>query len=206
MAKNKNWQPISFPKLIWDEGKLEEPLDELCQYAIATAEQARQWYEDWRPRKKYSAWLVRVLAILATGAAGIIPLLGPILSEATGNQSGVPGINPLWSSVALAIAALFVLFDRFWGFSSAWVRYLHTAQELAHETDRFRMQIEKAKLAWMSSGPTSTTAKEMIDMCESFVGMVHEIVGNETKDWATEFRAAIKQIDAGSKPSSQRKP
>ena len=45
--------------------------------------------------------------------AGIIPILAQILTE-----NGKPRIQPAWASVALGIAAAFVLLDRFFGFSS----------------------------------------------------------------------------------------
>jgi low affinity Fe/Cu permease len=53
--------------------------------------------------------------------AGVLP----VLSQIFGAGSSVK-IQPAWAAVALAIAVSLVALDRFFGFSSAWARYMAT--------------------------------------------------------------------------------
>jgi low affinity Fe/Cu permease len=58
--------------------------------------------------------------------AGVLPVLSQILDA---GSSGIV-IQPAWATVALAIAAALIVLDRFFGFSSAWARYMVTGQAI----------------------------------------------------------------------------
>ncbi|UCC29342.1 MAG: SLATT domain-containing protein [Phycisphaerales bacterium] len=195
MAMQEGWGFDELPELLWKNGQLAEPLAKLCDYAIGTARNFERWYIRKRKWKKHWASILRSLAIVAAAAAGVIPLLGQIFAETA--ESGAPStwLNPLWSGVALAFAALFVLFDRFWGYTSGWVRYVLAAAALCQETDMFQFDMESAKVSWGDEGPTREEAKALIGECKDFLRRVHTIVRRETDTWALDFQRVVKQID-----------
>ena len=204
MAQTEDWKRREFPKLEWRDGELDKSLGALCGYAIGTGEDAQGWYERKLPWKRRLASALRFLAIVATAAAGVIPLLGHIYNEKSTNGS-TPLIDPLWSGVVLAVAALFVLFDHFWGYTSAWVRYLLTSQELAQELDEFRVDLQNEKVSWDAKGPDRKSVLKVIKMCRSLVLRTHTIVRNETNEWAKEFRAIVKRMDEATKAARKTK-
>lgn len=54
------------------------------------------------------------------------------------------GIDRVWASIVLGIAAGLVMLDRFFGFSTAWVRYISTELHLRQILDEFRLDWETA--------------------------------------------------------------
>jgi low affinity Fe/Cu permease len=70
--------------------------------------------------------------------AGVLPVLSQILGE---GSSVV--IQPAWATVALAIAVALVALDRFFGFSSAWARYMATGQAISAALNQFRLDWQK---------------------------------------------------------------
>ncbi len=200
MAGTKDWVPRQFPELTWNAGKQAESLALLCEYCIGTSKDARDWYERWRGPKKSAASALRLLAIVAAAVAGVIPLLGQIIPKTIGDQQVIPGINPLWSGVALAFAALLVLLDQFWGFTTGWVRYLLASQELAQELDMFCIDIEKEKISWDAGAPKPEEALATIEKCKDFLEGIHTIVRDETNEWAKDFKAVVAKLDKAAKP------
>jgi len=126
--------------------------------------------------------------------AGIIPILAQILTE-----NGKPRIQPAWASVALGIAAAFVLLDRFFGFSSAWMRYIATKLNIRQLTQEFQLDWEADKTAWLGAEPTSDQLRSTLARFKAFVTQINTIVRQETDAWIQEFQSTLKQIDEAAK-------
>src|ERR1039458_5137150 len=120
IMKSEALKPKAFPKLVWKPGAFTEPLGLLFDYVATKAEGTIYWYFDKRRPMRLGARIFRGGAVLATAIAGMIPLL----SEICMRKDATRAIHPLWSAVAIAVAATLVLLDKFWGCSSAWVRYM----------------------------------------------------------------------------------
>jgi hypothetical protein len=185
------------PELSWDQRHANESLDNLFAYVAKKAEDAINWYYAGRKRKRLIGSALRYGVILSTAAAGIIPILGTIYKH-----NNIPAIEPAWSAIAIAIAALMIAFDKFGDFTSGWVRYILAAQELnqALENFRFTWEIEKLKL----STPAKTEETQaMIAKCKEFLLQVQAIVDKETQKWVAEFQSAIKEIDEAAKIAAE---
>ena len=83
--------------------------------------------------------------------------------------TGRPSIPPGWATVALAIAGLLVLLDRFWGFTSAWVRFMLSQQELGEALRQIDPMWEQDKISWDGPEPTIKQATAMIANCKAFM-------------------------------------
>lgn len=108
-------------------------------------------------------------------------------------------MNTLWGSLLLAGAGILVLLDRFWGCTSAWVRYVRAAQELSGALDAFRIDLESHKLFSDRGEPDAEQAQAMIERCRAFLVQVRSIVRKETDAWAAEFQNVLAQIEGATR-------
>lgn len=198
--KPKDLTPNEFPKIVWEQGKLAEPLEQLFACVVKEANDAIAWYNIRRKPKQYGGQILRVGALIFAAVAGLVPVLGEIFQH---NER--PGIPPGWATVALAIAGLLVLLDRFWGFTSAWVRFLLAQQELGEELRRFEFDWAKDKISWSGTEPNILQATAMIISSKTFIMQVHAIVRRETNLWASEFQNAITMVDQTARAADQTK-
>jgi SMODS and SLOG-associating 2TM effector domain 2 len=199
--KPKDLTPNEFPKIVWEQGKLAEPLEQLFACVVKEANDAIAWYNIRRKPKQYGGQILRVGALIFAAVAGLVPILGEIFQD-NGHR---PGIAPAWATVALGIAGLLVLLDRFWGFTSAWVRFLLAQQELSEELRSFEFDWAKDKISWGGTEPTTQQATAMIVSSKTFIMQVHAIVRRETNLWASEFQNAITMVDQTAKAADQTK-
>lgn len=188
-------KPVPFPSLSWAPEDRTKALAELVGYATGEAERAIDWYY-WK-RRRAQRWGrgLRLGAILTSSAAGVTPLLSELIVE-----NGRPAIEPLWAALLLAAAGILVLLDRFWGCTSAWVRYMQAAQEITEALDAFRMDWESHRLLWDGMEVDVEQAQATISRCESFLTHVRSVVRTETDTWATEFHKVLEQIESATRP------
>jgi SMODS and SLOG-associating 2TM effector domain 2 len=197
--KPKDLTPNEFPKIVWEPGKLAEPLEELFACVVKEANDAIAWYNIRRKPKQYGGQILRVGALIFGAIAGLVPILGEIFQD----NERRPGIAPAWATVALGVAGLLVLLDRFWGFTSAWVRFLLAQQELSEALRNFEFDWAKEKILWAGTEPNIPQATAMIVSSKTFILQVHSIVRRETNLWASEFQNAITMVDQTAKAENQ---
>ena len=193
--KPRDLESVPFPRLSWALEDRTKSLSALVGYATSEAERAIDWYY-WK-RRSMQQWGrgLRLGAVLATSLAGLTPLLSELLE-----RNGHSLINPLWAALLLTVAGILVLMDRFWGCTSAWVRYTLAAQEISAALDAFRIQWESHKLLWDGLQLDVEQAQATIDSCQAFLDRVRSIVRTETDTWATEFHKVLEQIEGGTRP------
>jgi hypothetical protein len=171
----------SFPdNLTWtDAATAETSIGEIYKYAVGFSKGSIEWYQDRRRPKRVAGFLLRVAALVATFAAGFVPL---------SKQLGGPDIPPEVSTVLLALAGLFVSIDRLGGFTSGWVRYMLAQQRIERAKDTFHMEWNSLKLA-------GGERHALLDRATAFLAVIGKIVDDETKEWATEFQNALNELE-----------
>jgi hypothetical protein len=196
--KPENLTSADFPSLSWQPNQLSEELAKLFAYATGEATRAIAYYAAKREPKKLGARVLRLGAIFATTVAALIPVFSQIFERA-----GKPIIAPAWSTVAAGIAVLFILLDKFWGFTGAWVRFMVTEQVLAEALTAFRINSESKKLAWGGKEPSQEQAREMVAEYQAFLAKIHKIVQAETTTWVTEFQGVVAQQEQAAKAAGK---
>lgn len=186
--KVEDLKPKDFPTLTWEAGKLAKQLDQLTAYAMHQAQSAIDWYFYKRQWRRYFCRICRIGAILLTAFTGMLPLINEIFKDQH-------LLHPLWSAVALALAATLIMLDRVYGFTSGWIRYLLTAQQITQALDAFRLDVERQKLSWGNLEPTPEQAQMLLEQTQTFLKQVNGFVHNETKTWADNFTEAARQLD-----------
>jgi len=151
------------------------------------AETAIAWYLRSKRPKQRLARSLRGGAIGLAALAGLIPMLA--------QMSTSRAIDPVWASIVLGIAAALVVLDRFFGFTTGWIRYISTELHLRQILDEFRLDWEAEVASWKSATPTDEQVQKALARCRAFVTQVNGIVREETNLWVAEFQDTLKQLD-----------
>lgn len=145
------------------------------------------WYlKAKHPKQRLARW-IRSTAIGLAALAGIIPMLAEI--------PRFEGIDPVWASIVLGVAAALVMLDRFFGFSTAWVRCISTELHLRQILEEFRLDWEMERAGWKNSTLTDEQVQKALTSCRTFVAKVNAIIVEETNLWVAEFQDNLKQLD-----------
>lgn len=179
--------------LNWDSKNADVSLNKLYEFACDEGKRTEDWYWKKTGEKKRWAMLLRVVAIMAVTAAGIIPILSPIFKDA----KDFPIINPIWSSLAIAIGTAALGLDKFFGFSSGWIRYVTSALNIKAWLIEFKFDWEqyRATIAYAKDTDTEAQLQIMITKCSMFAIKIATAVQEETKQWAQEFQSSLSTLD-----------
>jgi hypothetical protein len=177
--KSKNdikWKTLG-ANLQWDQP--DESLNKIYDYVVEFSDNSISWYQSRRsPKRILGVWL-RLSALFATTLAGLVPL---------SNQLGLGTIPPVWSTVLIALAGIFVSIDSLMGNTSGWVRYMLAQQKVERLRDAFLLDWNSQKLA-------KTKPQDMLENAKIFLLAVGKVIDDETQEWATEFQNAIKEME-----------
>jgi hypothetical protein len=179
--------PPPIEGLRWDEASCEASLAAVYQHVAGGAETAIAWYLRAKRPKQHLAAGIRGGAICLAALAGIIPMLAEI--------PRFKGLDPVWASIVLGLAAALVMLDRFFGFSSGWVRYISTELHLRQILDEFRLDWETQKAGWKAAALSDEQVQKALAICHAFAAQVNGIVREETNLWVAEFQDSLKQLD-----------
>ncbi len=171
------WQTLN-PDLQWDTAR-DESLSKMYQYVVAFSDNTILWYQSRRRPKRRMGFGLRLGALLATAAAGLVPLSENLIAVK---------IAGAWSTFLLATAGVFVSVDLFGGFTSGWVRYMLAQQKIERLRDAFLLEWNVLKAA-------QTDVKGMLERAKTFLLAVGKVVDDESQEWATEFRNALKEME-----------
>jgi hypothetical protein len=177
--------PDHLEPLDWTAARAEESLSSLRRHVVGRGERAISWYRTARrPKKAWATWL-RMGAILFGGAAGVIPII----------SQTYPQLYPGWASIALALAAIMIATDRFFGYSRAWMRFMQAEQQIQRALDGFEMEWEEARAARSGNAPTATQVQDAVARAKGLLARIGAIEGSETDVWVAEFARSIERVD-----------
>jgi hypothetical protein len=197
-ATGGDLRPANLQALSWEPQQCAESLGAIFQFATGEAQAAISWYLHAKRSKKLFARSIRAGAILAGATAGVIPIVTQIYT-----LNGAPLIAPATASVLLAIAATLVVLDRFFGFSSSWMRFIAAEIRIRKVLQEFQMEWEMERASWIGNAPTADQVQRMLARCKAFVSEVNAIVNEETSTWIEEFQRALVQIDEAARTKAE---
>lgn len=166
----------------------EDYLDFIIRYSRGIAKNAHDWYALEKKRKQWMAKFFRALVIISTAVAGILPILSQIFV-----RNGVSVIPPAWASVAIGFGAMLILFDRFFGFSSGWMRFIGAMTRIRTAINEFDLEYAHLKLSREVDDKEKT--EEIVALCKKLIARVNGIVTEETLRWDEEFKTALGKLD-----------
>ena len=183
--------PETNADFVWDAADVDGSLARLKAFAASRAGEAVSYYRRVRTPKKWWAIRLRVLSLVFAGTSGILPLLSQIFTDSQGR----PVVAPAWASVFLALAAGAIAIDRYFGFSSAWMRFMASELKISRTLDQFELDWEATRAGMKDGTRTGDTAQTLMDGASRFVGDIADIVSRETAEWMSEFRETLRQLD-----------
>jgi len=162
-------------------------LGELYGWVEQCACEAIDWYMGEKKRKaSWSRGLRALAAVLAT-LGGAIPVAALAASKP---------IYGNWGFVLLALAAGSLAYDRFFGYSSAWLRYMATAISLRAELSDFQLSWAKDMAALGGQNPEPEEVLRLIESAQSFVWKMNDSIRNETQSWLVEFNTNLSDLES----------
>ena len=147
---NNDLTPYSELKFDWGSEHSEQSLNSVYLYSTKLASDAIDWYIYAKKKKKKGARIIRVLSIILAALAAILPTLSELFQQ----KDGTPLIRAGWTTVALGVAGALLLLDRFFGFSSAWIRYIVAELQIKQLNEEFQMDWETERAGWQGNSPT----------------------------------------------------
>nr|WP_294556706.1 SLATT domain-containing protein [uncultured Rhodopila sp.] len=186
-APSDSWDPITWSQLPPQDG-----LKSLFEHVMGESRKAQGWYE--RHKKSPQSWsrLFRAMAIVFGATGGLAPIVSGIRLN-----SITPEIASLISQLGyllIGIAAGLLAFDRYFGLSSAWLRYVTALTTLQRLEAAFLMRWSDLLL----TQPSPSSKEDMQPFLESareFWLAVIDLVGKETDTWSREFQAAVTDLE-----------
>ena len=140
----------------------------------------------------------RFLAILFVAIAGIVPLVITALPDGVVS----PKIVDI-SYIFIGMAAFLIGVDKFFGYSSSWMRYITT--QIALETLLAKFRYDWAIESVKASGKLDADAcKPLLTLVKNFAADVQSKMENETAQWATELRNNLTEEEKKTAPSTSK--
>jgi hypothetical protein len=181
---------------MWDPADPAGSLRTLRDYAERQAGSAIGWYFHGKKSKQKLSRYCRFFAIILTALGGLIPILAAILySEGTETARSLERLQfQQWGYLSIGLAGLFMGYDRFFGGSSGWMRYIITAMALETLIEEFRVDWLKLE-ADLGDPPDTVKTLAALDRVKTFLLAIRGQVERETKAWVDEFRSSLTQLE-----------
>ena len=187
----------------WDGSNPAASLSNLYAATVAKARDQIEWYRMKVRPKRVGSQLCRLAAIVLLGLAALIPLLKAALSTAGIVPAGRMNIAFELGYVFAAIAAGVIAFDKYFGLSTGWIRYIQT--QLALEGGLDELQYDWVALVARIQGqnPATEQCQAMIQRLRSFIVLVNSKTQQETEEWVMEFQANLADLEKAAKARVQ---
>jgi hypothetical protein len=193
--KKPDLGPAPSLSLDWSPEKATESLQKVFDHALGLANEAIGWYLHAKNGKGRFARRFRVVAIVLATIGALLPTAGELMADSFGTKP----IRAGWTAILLGIVGALLLLDRFFGFSTGWMRYIAAELQLRQVAQEFQMDWEAERATWKGNAPTGEQILEMMARCKTFVSQVNTVVRDETNAWMKEFESALQQIDDAAK-------
>ena len=178
----------------WAEPQTQEKLILLYTQTVDETEAAIDWYKRKKLSKACFSRFFRLIAILASVGAGMMPLLSgmpSLLNSLNVNQLFVSQLG----YILIAIAAACILFDKFFGTSSGWIRYIVTSMAIERTLIEFRSNYVLKLIELKRAEPTPEELRAFHVLALDMRKNVQQQVQNETNAWAQEFQQSTAELE-----------
>jgi hypothetical protein len=184
---------VDFP--VWNSQDVWKSLHDLFLATVKQGESAIAWYRDNVRMKRLGSQFLRSAAIILASIGALLPLVVAAANRFEESNAWIKRwADAQWGYIAFATAAACVAADKFYGFSSGWIRYMKTQMTLEGAlTDlRYDWIALVAKVA--GEQPTRDEIQGMLQKMKDFVVLVRAQVQQETDAWVIEFQASLSDL------------
>jgi hypothetical protein len=208
MAGEKNIESKNFDVIRWGEGAALDGLSQLRERTDRQALDAIAWYYNKKKSKNFwSRWL-RFWAITFTVLGGLVPVLtaaGAVqfwLQHYGYNDVNIQMVELRFNQfgyVFIGLAAGCIAFDRFFGFSTNWMRYIGAAMRIETARVRFAFEWEHVVAPLRGRDLGEDEIRQLLQAIQRLSLDIREAIEQETGAWITEFQTNLAQLDKETK-------
>jgi hypothetical protein len=175
----------------WNAEDPTESLTRVYQWAVENARKQIAWYQEKIKSKRTGSQLLRALSIILAAIGALFPLIDAAIPDGQTflSQSGQ------WGYVAIGLAAAFVGYDRFFGLSSAWMRFIVTQLSLERTLKEFQYDWTILNAQSAKQSPPQRNTSTLLQRLKDFSLQMDALVRQETDVWVAEFQANISQLE-----------
>jgi hypothetical protein len=185
--------PMDFPT--WDPANCRESLDALHATTLRQGEAAIGWYRDNIRSKRAGSRVLRSIAIVLASIGALLPLVVAGVSRFAQSDSSLKlMIDAQWGYIAFATAAACVAADKFYGFSTGWIRYMKTQLVLESALSDLRYDWIALVARLAGQQPSADQIQLMLQRLKDFVAFVRGQVEQETDAWVLEFQSNLSDL------------
>ena len=202
-ARSYNISPPQWTPPSWQPEQVQKCLDSMRQYVESDVEGAIHWYYAKKPWKAWASQLLKFLTLVATGLGGLLPIV-----SATGIfSSGLPEaqrqlrnlqVNQI-GYLCFGLAAAFLAFDKYFGYSTGWMRYITTAMSLETALRNFRLDWARTTSGLAGAPPSGAVLESLLQKIQDFCAAARTLVEKETQAWVMEFQTNLSQLEREAK-------
>jgi hypothetical protein len=167
-----------------------ELLDTLFENVESRALATINWYMNARRGRARLSKLLRASTLFFVACGTLIPLLDAIaLRTKRAFELGS------WGYVFFALAGGLVLADKYFGVSSAWMRFLSTGLALERSLRRFQLDWVSRIAQLNGVEPTADETRQLLAVLREFSESVEAEILQETSAWIAEFRSGLSELE-----------
>lgn len=175
----------------WNNDDQPGSINELYQWVISKTQKQIDWYENKRKPMKYLAQRMRGGALVSATLGGLCPLLAPLM-DPRGH------ILPTLGYVFIGLGAALITFDKFYGFSSAWMRFADAQLSLT-------TLLRELQFDWILLRAQPFSVETAIQKLKEFTSRVDSIVKQETEVWLVNLKNTIDQLEKRLKDENEKR-
>ena len=197
IAAHKDIKTIELNTLSWTSDHALESLNAVHLYVEQQAQSAIDWYYRKKRTKALASRWLRLTAIILATIGGLIPLVIslPIVNKEWALEK--------WGYAVFGAAAGCIALDKFFGFSTGWVRYISTAQSIQNELYKFQLDWARAMSRLAGAVPNSAQIEEFLQLAKDFSSRVMQEVTQETQQWIVEFQSSLADLEKTTKAQAE---
>jgi hypothetical protein len=204
LSRAYNIKPAQWTPPSWKPDQIQQCLDSMRQYAENDVEGAIHWYYAKKPWKAWASQLLKFLTLFATGLGGLLPIVSAtgIFSPANASdaqrQLRTLQVNQI-GYLCFGLAAAFLAFDKYFGYSTGWMRYITTAMSLETALRNFRLDWALTTSSLAGAVPSGATLETLLQKIQDFCIAARTLVEKETQAWVMEFQTNLSQLEKEAK-------
>jgi hypothetical protein len=183
-------------------GDVSAALESLRVYAEHRIDEDWSWYARNKASRSYPSKILRFGAVVLTVLGGLVPLVIALVPERPAWGWLAPFSNVRFGQLGyllLAWAGGLVLLDRYFGYSTGWMRYIVAMQAIEKSREAFRLDwaglTRTLASAKAGSAEQSDVVERMIQRARAVILEVKDQSEKETQAWVLEFQTNLAQLE-----------
>jgi hypothetical protein len=189
----------------WDNELAKQKLDEIFRKSLLLADAKIGWYKSNGQKKGMASKIIRSISIVFFIASTLMPYLSVLFSNTTmtltnGKADSMVQVSSdshttlfLYLGYILAgVGGGILLFDKYYGFSNSWVRFVLARIDLETMRNSFA---ENWQILYFNNLPLSPISfSNMLNALLKFQEAFYGTIRSETEVWAKEFQQNLQEL------------